>query len=81
MTPLGEEDPLKYANIRYYKGHHGETRYEAGKTQTYGDIDGGEEQPWKDVNGEVLDSGADLIYASCGGNDAYITNNHAPTYK
>lgn len=80
MTALGEEDPTNMRNLRDFPGHHGETRYEAGKTATSGVIDGGEVQPWLSVGGETLDSGADLIYASCGGNGLYITENHAPTY-
>ena len=80
MTALGEEDPTNMRNLRDFPGHHGETRYEAGKTTTSGVIDGGEVQPWLSAGGETLDSGADLVYASCGGNDMYITENHAPTY-
>ena len=80
MTFLGEEDPTVFANNRYFKGHHGETRFEAGKTSADGYLDGGEPQPWQTFDGKKIDSGADFVYASCGGNEMYISENHAPTF-
>ncbi len=80
MQFLGEEDPYATPNRRIYPDHHGETRYEAGKTETIGVIDGGEEQPWLTYNGEIIDGGADLIYCSCGGTVDSITSTHAPTF-
>lgn len=80
MTFLGEEDPTVFANNRYFKGHHGETRFESGKTSADGYLDGGEPQPWQSFNGQKIDSGADFVYASCGGNEMYISENHSPTF-
>ena len=80
MTFLGEEDPTVFANNRYFKGHHGETRFEAGKTSADGYLDGGEPQPWQTFDGKKRDSGAVFVYASCGGNEMYISENHAPTF-
>ena len=80
MTFLGEEHPEQLIEYRMFPGHHGETRYEAGKTETVGIIDGGEEQPWLTYNGVAIDSGADLVYACCGGSEQHITAGHAPTF-
>ena len=80
ITYLGEENPESFNAERFFKGHHGETRYENNKTVDEGVIDGGEEQPWLTYNGEKIDSGADFIYASCGGLEENITYGHAPTY-
>ena len=82
MTMLGEEQPELLSERRFFEGHHGETRYEAGETaaSASGLIDGGEAQPWLSYNGEALDSGADFIYASCGGGEEHITEGHAPTF-
>ncbi|MBQ9084923.1 MAG: Ig-like domain-containing protein [Clostridia bacterium] len=80
MTFLGEEHPELLSEKRFFEGHHGETRYEAGKTTTVGIIDGGEEQPWLTYLGEAIDSGADLVNASCGLGYEHITENHAPTF-
>ena len=80
MTLLGEEHPEDFAERRIVPGYDGSTRYENGKTETVGIIDGGEEQPWLSYNGVALDSGADFIYASCGGGSEQITENHVPTY-
>ncbi len=82
MTMLGAEHPELLAEERHFVGHHGETRYEAGETadSASGLIKGGEEQPWLTYNGVTLDSGADFVYASCGGGEQHITNGHAPTF-
>ncbi len=80
MTFLGEEHPELLSEKRFFEGHHGETRYEAGKTAAEGSIDGGEEQPWLTYGGAAIDSGADLVNASCGLGYEHITDGHAPTF-
>ena len=80
MTYLGEENPEMLVAERIFSGHHGETRYENNKTADEGVIDGGEAQPWLAYNGKVIDSGADFVYASCGGLEENMTAGHAPTY-
>ena len=80
MSFLGEEDPYSAPPRRIYPGHHGETRYENGETETVGVVDGGEEQPWLTYNGEEIDARANLIYCSCGGTMDSITPGHVPTF-
>lgn len=81
MAFLGAEDPYTASGERrVFEGHHGETRYEAGKTETVGIIDGGEPQPWLTYNGVEIDGGADLVYCSCGGTSESIMPGHAPTF-
>lgn len=82
MQFLGEEHPELFDEKRFFEGHHGESRYEAGETASSasGLIDGGTEQPWLTYNGVALDSGADLVYACCGGAEEHITDTHAPTF-
>lgn len=74
-TLLGEEHPELLTERSVVPGYTGQTRYEVGKTETVGFIDGGEEQPWLGY-----DSGADLVYSSCGGGVDSITAEHAPTF-
>lgn len=80
MGFLGEEHPETMVSRRLFGGHHDETRYENGKTETVGIINGGEPQPWLTYNGETIDSGADFIYCSCGGTDDSMTEGHAPRF-
>lgn len=80
MTFLGEEHPELLVEKRFFPGHHGESRYEAGEISSTALIDGGTEQPWLSYNGVTLDSGADLVYACCGGAEEHITDTHAPTF-
>ncbi len=82
MQFIGEEHPELMVEKRFFEGHHGESRYEAGETaaSTSGLIDGGTEQPWLNYGGVALDSGADLVYACCGGAEEHITDTHAPTF-
>ncbi|MBP3605266.1 MAG: Ig-like domain-containing protein, partial [Clostridia bacterium] len=82
MMMLGAEHPELLSEQRFFVGHHGESRYEAGETadSASGRIKGGEAQPWLTYNGEALDSGADFIYASCGGGEQHIMDGHAPTF-
>ncbi len=80
MTFLGEENPEKLTSKRILAGHHDETRFEVGNTETVGLIRGGEEQPWME-NGEIaIKSRADLIYSSTGGLDESITEGHCPMF-
>ncbi len=80
MVFLGEEHPELMAEEKIFEGHSGETRYEAGLTETVGIIDGGEKQPWLEYGGEAIDSGADFIFSSCGTGGENITEAHAPTF-
>ena len=80
ITFLGEDEPEKMTSRRMYAGHHGETRYENGKTKSDGIIRGGEEQPWLSYNGKKIESRANLVYSSCGSNPDAITEGHAPTF-
>ena len=71
-------------NDKYqHEGHHGETRYENGITETYVEhgvtIDGGERQPWLAYNGKEIISGVQLTYASNGSGDEYVGEGHSPT--
>ena len=77
---LGEENPEELLPRRIADGFSGKTRYEVGKTEAVGVIGGGEKQPWLDYNGVRLDSGADLMYSSCGGGAERITANHCPMF-
>ena len=81
MAYLGAEDPYTASGERrVYVGHHGETRYDNGDTETVGIIDGGEVQPWLTYNGVEIDGGADFVYCSCGGTSESIMPGHAPTF-
>lgn len=80
MTFLGEAEPEKMQSKRMYKGHHDETRFENGKTESVGTIRGGEEQPWLSYNGKAISGRANLIYSSCGGLDDAITEGHSPMF-
>ncbi len=81
MQFLGAKDPYSASGERkIFIGHHGETRYENGDTETVGIIDGGEPQPWLTYNGEEIDGGADFIYCSCGGTSESILEGHAPVF-
>ena len=77
---LGEPDPYSTATRRIYPGHHGETRYEAGKTATDGVIDGGEPQPWMTFEGEEISPRSNFLYCSCGGTYDAISAGHSPTF-
>ncbi len=81
MQFLGAEDPYTASGERrVYIGHHGETRYDNGDTETVGIIDGGEPQPWLTYNGVEIDGGADFVYCSCGGTSESILPGHAPVF-
>ena len=80
MTFLGEKSPELMEPPRMFAGHHGESRYENGKTETVGLINGGEVQPWLEYKGKKLDSTAALIYSSTGGTDNFVTEGHAPLF-
>jgi hypothetical protein len=80
MTFLGEKSPELMDPPRMFAGHHGESRYENGKRETVGVINGGEEQPWLTYEGKKLESTASLIYSSTGGTDNFVTEGHAPLF-
>jgi len=80
QTYLGAEDPSLFPHSRIFTGHHGETRYENGKTETVGDIFGGEEQPWLSYNGEKISSRANFVYSGCGAVTGAIKEGHSPMF-
>jgi len=80
MTHLGAKDPDAMPSRRFFAGHHGETRFENGKTETVDGINGGEPQPWLTYNGEKLFGGAQLIYSGCGATYFSITEGHSPLF-
>lgn len=80
MTYLGEKDPDAMPPQRMFKGHHGETRYENGDTESREGVNGGEEQPWLTYDGKKLFGGANLVYSSCGATTFSITKGHGPMF-
>ena len=76
-----------YTPKRYFDGHHGETRYQAGNTETYTDgkyvIDGGELQPWLlyETTGEEILAFTSYNYTACGTNQEDITAGHVPSFQ
>lgn len=80
MTFLGQRNPEKLSSKRILAGHHDETRYEAGHTETVGIIRGGEEQPWLKYREIDIKSEAELVYSSCGGLGEVITDGHCPMF-
>lgn len=73
---------IKSFNYYYFfEGHNGETRYDmnhATYTKNGATIDGGEIQPWLTYNGEMIPSGAQFVYSSCGSTTGYVDENFAP---
>ena len=71
-----------FGQLWYYYGHHGETRYDIGDTQSYtkngATIDGGERQPWLTYNGAMIPSNAQFVYTSCGSTYLMIDENFGP---
>ena len=65
-------------------GHHGETRYDNGDTQSVKvdgiTIDGGEIQPWTVFNKTEICSGVQMVYSSCGAALDYVTQGFAPQF-
>lgn len=80
MTYLGEKDPGAMGNQRIFKGHHGETRYENGDTESRKGVNGGELQPFLTYQGKSIWDGADLIYSSCGATWFGVTRGHTPLF-
>ena len=81
-----------YTHKRYFEGHHGESRYQAGKTETevYSAkvandviIDGGELQPWLlyETTGREILSFASYTYTACGSQLEDISAGHAPAFQ
>ena len=69
---------------RIYAGYNGETRFEAGETETIvkngATIDGGEVQPWLTYNGVEIISGAQLIYPCVGSSPEDVSEGHSPMF-
>ena len=75
---LCESDPAGYPDIRMFPGHHGETRFENGKTRDEKWVRGGEEQPWLTYpDGTPISSQVDF---SIGLGLCPITKGHKPMY-
>ena len=82
---------LKLASFtpkKVHEGHTHETRYQAGKTESYeggtyvGDlkVDGGEKQPWLTYDGKEILSGVQFTYASNGSQEEDVSEGHCPIY-
>lgn len=81
VTILGEEHPEWYTEPRLLKGHHGETRYENGKTADEKWVHGGEEQPFLTYpDGTPIPSNVNFTIATSGGGNMPYTPGHAPMY-
>ncbi|MBE6561450.1 MAG: hypothetical protein E7662_10030 [Ruminococcaceae bacterium] len=80
MSFLGEENPDAMPPRRMFPGHHGETRFDNGDTETRGIINGGEEQPWLTWGGKKIFGGANLIYSGCGATYFAISRGHSPLF-
>ena len=80
MSHLGEKDPDAMPSRRLFPGHHGETRFENGKTEAKDGINGGEPQPWLTYNGQKIFGGAQLIYSGCGATYFAISEGHGPMF-
>ncbi|MBE6607747.1 MAG: hypothetical protein E7633_04265 [Ruminococcaceae bacterium] len=80
MSFIGEADPDAMPSRRIFAGHHDETRYENGDTESRDGINGGEEQPWLSYNGQKIFGGANLTYSCTGGTVNAITKGHAPMF-
>ena len=96
-TAYGTKDALEkaindvlagFTPYRMYEGHHGETRYQAGKTATYeagtyvgeNAVSGGELQPWLTYNGKEILSGVQFTYAANGSQEEDISAGHSPMF-
>lgn len=79
-TYIGETDPDAMPSIRMHKGHHDETRYDNGDTESREGVNGGEAQPWLTYNGEKIDGRANLVYSSCGAAWFGVTKGHGPLF-
>ncbi len=88
MESAIDEALAAFTPRRQFDGHHGETRYQAGKTAKIEGgayvgadaIDGGEKQPWLTYNGEEIISGVQLTYASNGSQEEDIAAGHSPMF-
>ena len=93
VTRLGHQNPEDLTEWRFLPGHHGESRYDAGKTTdqsqelAFGEtavthtIRGGKAQPWLTYrDGSEIPSNANFVYANCGGGAETITEGNAPMY-
>ena len=86
---LGAKHPEKLAEYRTFEGHHGETRYDNGKTEGDGMgengsdiIRGGEPQPWLTYkDGSEIPSNVQFVYGAVGSGYEDISEGHAPTFN
>ena len=72
-----------FMHDRYYDGHHGETRYQAGRDTYVEDgitVNGGELQPWLTYNNKEIISGVQLTNACNGGQTYDISKGHVPVF-
>jgi len=77
-----------FTPYRMYEGHHGETRYQAGNTETYEAgvytgkyaVAGGELQPWLTYDGKEILSGVQFTYAANGSQEEDISEGHSPMF-
>jgi len=74
-----------FVNMTMYEGHHGETRYDNGITESYTKngvtIDGGELQPWTVYNGNEISSGVQTMYSATGGVIDYVEEGTSPMFS
>ena len=88
VTRMGSADPESLEELRYFSGHHGETRYENGDTEGDGRgengtdiIRGGEQQPWLTYkDGSKIPSNAQFVYCNMGSGAEDINEGFAPMY-
>ena len=77
---------LKLASLvpdRYYQGHDGTTRYQAGAGSVSGDgftVLAGTKQPWLTYNGKEIISGVQLTNACNGSQEEDVTAGHVPIF-
>ena len=72
-----------FTSERMYNGHHGETRYSAGKGSVSGDgitLSAGLKQPWLTYDGKEIISGAQITIPENGGSEEDVTEGHMPIY-
>ena len=81
VTILGEAHPERYCEPRLFRGHHGETRFENGKTADEKWVHGGEVQPFLTYpDGTPIPSNVNFTIATSGGGNMPYTPGGAPLY-
>ncbi|MBQ7336814.1 MAG: Ig-like domain-containing protein [Clostridia bacterium] len=73
-----------FYQMYWLPGHHGETRYDNGITESYTadgvTIGGGELQPWAVYHGHEISSGAQMVYSCCGGGVDLFCKEYSPLF-